>query len=831
MKGAGPFDIPGDFYLDVPNPGTGARASTTDKASLDISSDIDIRVDATMPSWSPSSNRFLVSKYVTAGNQRSYMLGLLVGGRPFVQWSTDGAALNQTISEKAVPANSKRLTLRVTIDVDDGAGNRVLTFMTGPSTSGPWTTLSTITQAGTTSFFNSTSPLEIGNALNGGSSSLGGRVHKVEVRDGIGGPLRANPDFTVLAAGTTSFSDTATTVNTWTVSSPASITGFDWSTIPDHHVRSLRWTVGRDNELDQFRSGSATVELRNNDRTYDPEHTTGPHFGFLLPRVPFRIQLSSDGVSWQDEFYGFVKGGWQQTYLKPKASRCTLELEDLLEVLESEDLPGSAWEAQMMANHPVAFWRFDETTGNAMLDSSGNGRHGFIDNGNLGEEPLILGDGAAYQAPHLGDNRGRWQGEGLPTTVPCTLLAWVKTPRDLTSVKTIMAAQRDSSLSGTVWLQIASSALGSPNGELVIDFFGLGSFYKARGSRRVDDDVPHMVVCTIDTLTPGGVQLYVDGLVETKTTISGTNPGSWPSRFIWTVGNTIDTTSGDWGLDGIVDEAAVFNLTLSAEQVADLYAAGGTGFSGDRSGERIDRVLDIVGIPDALRDIAIGDTTVGPADYGRTSAASYLQGVVESEQGVLYVEHNDGGKLTFRGRYDRLTASRSTTVQASFTGSHFAEGIAPAPNGVETIVNVAEVSWPGGTVPVVDEDSKRQYGAQRRSVTTEAPTAAVAQSAGGWLVARYRNPQVRLRRVPFNLTGKEDLWPSILARRVSDRVSVTRHPQKVGAAVTNELILEGADFALSEDRSWTVEYRLSNADDTQVWIWGTSAWGTDTYWG
>lgn len=603
-----------------------------------------------------------------------------------------------------------------------------------------------------------------------------------------------------------------------------------WQTLPETDVMTLTWSTGRDNELDQFRSGSCTIVLRNNDRRYDPEHTTGPNYGFLLPRVPFRVQLSTDGLSWFDEFYGFVQSGWEQGYAKPYASTCTIVLEDLLGVLESVDLPDSAWAAQVLDSDPVAFWRLDERAGTQMSDSSGNGNHGLFDNGTLGEDSLVTGDGSSFEAPHEGDNRGRYKGGSLPVSAPCTVVAWIKTPRDLTLLKAIVVAQRDYSVLSGLFIDIEQSGFGSPNGELVVQFLNLGGGYKVRGSTRLDNNMPHMVTVTIAGTAAADVLLYVDGALETKTLVSGTTAAAWTSHLTWTVGNTVDSAGGDFGLDGLIDEVAVFDSVLSGADVADLYDAGTAAFDGDGSGERVDRVLDLIGVPSALRDIATGDTTMGPADYGAQSAASYLQRVVESEQGLLYVDHRNGGKLTFRGRYERLTATRSTTAQAAFDSCDFREDIAPEPNGIGTVVNVADIEWRGGEETVVDELSKQLYGAQSRSLTTEAPTAQAARSAGAWLVARYKAPQTRLRRLPFDMAGKPDLWSTVLGLRISDRVTVTRHPQGVGSPIVNSLIIEGTEFSLA-DEAWIVDMHLSDADDSEAWIWGVSEWGEDTVWG
>ncbi len=827
MPGAGPYDIPGDYYLNVPT-GSGGGASTPDAASLDIVGDIHVRVEVTLDDWSTSGpTRTFAAKYGAAG-QRSWWFGVIPTGQIFFVWSTDGTATATRYSAVPLASNTGRLAVGVKLDVSN-AGNNVITFETAASMGGTWADLASETASGTTSIFNSTASVIVGNTT-AGSVPLDGRCHKVEVRDGIGGTVVANPNFTAQTPGTTGFTDTATPAKTWTVNSPATIAGFDWVNIPANRVRSMNWDDGRDNELDQFRPSTATIALKNNDRLFDPEHTSGTYYGKLNPRVPFNIQLSTDNSTWIDQFYGFVRDGWAQSYVKPKVSTCTVGLEDLLGVLESEPLPRTAYELAVRADNARAYWTLDERSGIQMADSSGNGFHGLIDNGELGADPLIFGDGSAFFAPHVGDNRGIFKGEGLPVGPPCTLSAWIKTPRDAAAAKVILNVQRDSARGVFVSLEIPTSAT-APNGELAILFGGLGGGYKARGHVRVDDDVRHHVVCTIAGTAAADVKLYVDGVEQTKTTISGTTPGTWVGLLWWTVANTANLNVGDFGLDGVIDEVAIFDLALSASQVQAQYLAGATANDGDLSGVRLRRVLSFLGVPASLTDIADGDTTVGPADYAGQAAGSYMQRVVESEQGVLFVDHHNGGKLKFRGRYARLTETRSTTSQTTFTPVHYREDVAPEPNGIATVVNVAEVTWQGGKETVIDAASRKRFGAQSRSLNTEAATAVVAQSAGQWLIARYKNPQVRLRDLPINLAGKPALWSKILDLRISDRITVQRHPQAVGTAISNQLIIEGARISLNPDKSWTADYRLSNADDTQVWIWATGAWGTTTVWG
>jgi hypothetical protein len=840
MPGAGPFDAAGEFYLSLTG-AAGSNATTTDTGALDITGDIDVRLDATLERWIalPGTGMELLGKFAPPSNQ-SWLLWVNSNRRLMFRNSADGTAIIDHQSSVAIPVLSGRLAVRATLDADDLAAGHTVVFYTAPTMAGPWSQLGVpVVTAGTTSIFNSTAPLGVGDVPTSGFARPTGRVHSLQVLNGIAGTAVANPDFTAQPPGTPSFADAAG--RTWTVNSPATVAGFDWEPIPDDYstagarqrLKSLVWDVGRSNELDRFPAGRGTAVLRSNDRLLDPEYTAGRYFGQLLPRVPVRFRTVSPAA---DLYYGFPEDGWKQAYEKPKASRCTIDMTDLLGVISDMPLPQSAYEAEVLGDNPAAFWRLDEQTGNQMADSSGHGRHGIYDNGLLGQDPLVFGDGRAVEFPHVGDNRGRWSGEGLPIGAPCTLEAWVKTTRDAAATKSIIVAQRDASLGSALWFQIETSANGSPNGELVINFLALGTLYKARGHTRIDDDRPHHVVCTIGGTTPSDVQLYVDGVLQTKTTVTAGNPGGWTSHLLWTVGNSTDTGGGDWGFDGTVDEVAIYNYVLTADQIAAHYEAGTTAFDGDSTDIRINRVLDIIGVPAALRDIGVGDTTVGPATYNGDTVGAYLNKVIESEQGVLYVDHPGGGKLKFRGRYARLTETRSTTSQATFTdkgaGFKYRNDIAPEPNGMASIVNTVTIGWRGGTELASDDASIARYGPKSRTLTTEAPTPEAALSAGQWLIGRYSQPQSRIRRLPLGPGGAQaGLAAVVLGQQISDRITVKRNPQGVGAQVTNELIVEGIRNEMNPDQSWYATYTTSNADDTQVWIWGVSTWGETTVWG
>jgi hypothetical protein len=212
-------------YLRLPGD-AGARASTPDTAALDIAGDLDVRVDATLANWDTGTDVVdLTGKWGTAG-QFSWRLTMNPAGQPDFRWSADGTNFTIITATAIVPVpSSGRLAVRCTLDADNGAAGNTVTFYTSTTTgtAGPWVQLGDpVITAGTTSVFNSTAAMEIGD-LTGSSVPVPpvGKIHAAELRNGIGGTVVASPVFSAPAAGAASFADGAG--RTWTMTGGAEI--------------------------------------------------------------------------------------------------------------------------------------------------------------------------------------------------------------------------------------------------------------------------------------------------------------------------------------------------------------------------------------------------------------------------------------------------------------------------------------------------------------------------------------------------------------------------------------------------------------------------------
>ncbi|WP_327073443.1 hypothetical protein OG196_16225 [Kitasatospora purpeofusca] len=206
-------------YLDLP--GAGSYATTPDTAALDITGDLDVRVDLTQAAAQPGAVVEVAAKYELTGNQRSWQLTLF-NGNATLRWSTNGTTVIDAFSTDPFPFPvSGRIAVRAALDVDNGAGGWTVRFWSAPTLAGPWTPVGQpITGAGTTSVYASTAPLTVGDNPGQIVTPLTGRIHAFELRNGAGTVVAAT-DFTALAPGTTTWTDPAG--RTWTLHGDATI--------------------------------------------------------------------------------------------------------------------------------------------------------------------------------------------------------------------------------------------------------------------------------------------------------------------------------------------------------------------------------------------------------------------------------------------------------------------------------------------------------------------------------------------------------------------------------------------------------------------------------
>lgn len=218
-------------YLYLPGV-AGNYASTPDSVAASITGDIELQIRLSLNDWTPAAAMSVLSKADSNTTRSYYMTVNATTGTLVMSSSPDGTAGSQvsgTSSAAPTVSDGQAIWLRVTLDVNDGSGNRVYKFYTAvDSDTVPtsWSQLGTTqTVAGATTIHDNASVVEIGSVIAGTAQVAAGKVYRALIYSGFsdaGGTLKVdfNPDLDASDAST-SFASSATG-ETWTVNKGAS---------------------------------------------------------------------------------------------------------------------------------------------------------------------------------------------------------------------------------------------------------------------------------------------------------------------------------------------------------------------------------------------------------------------------------------------------------------------------------------------------------------------------------------------------------------------------------------------------------------------------------
>jgi hypothetical protein len=200
------LDFDGTNYVYLPGVASN-NLSIPDATNLDITGDIDLRVEVALDDWTPAAENTLIAKWVPAGSEQSFVFNVnpTTGYLRLVWYTAAGATLVKTSTAAPTIADGNSLWVRATLDVDNGASGNDVKFFT--STDGiTYTQLgSTITTAGTTDIKSSTAIVQIGQYSSG--ELLTGKVSRAQIFNGIAGTKVLDVDTSVIGSGSaTSFS-------------------------------------------------------------------------------------------------------------------------------------------------------------------------------------------------------------------------------------------------------------------------------------------------------------------------------------------------------------------------------------------------------------------------------------------------------------------------------------------------------------------------------------------------------------------------------------------------------------------------------------------------
>lgn len=277
-----------------------------------------------------------------------------------------------------------------------------------------------------------------------------------------------------------------------------------------------------------------------------------------------------------------------------------------------------------------------------------------------------------------------------------------------------------------------------------------------------------------------------------------------------------DYSGGGWTLD---------------DPVLGLLDAGNrVGGGGDAvpalSGERYDTVLDLVGWPNSLRDVAAGVTTL-VADLLDGTPRDALQTIETAEAGWGYQDRD--GTMVFRDRHADRGVTRMAVSQATFSDANATKPYNSLVYSYDRkyIYNVVERSRTDGAPQVVsDETSAGRYFRRKHSVPDLPLVNDIqARALADKFVHLFAFPRQRPEPLvvdPGN--NPAELYPDVLGRRLLDRITLRRTPQEIGDPILDDYRIEGVTTTIGQF-TWETVWNFSPVDDTTYWTLDDDALG------
>lgn len=634
----------------------------------------------------------------------------------------------------------------------------------------------------------------------------------------------------------------------------------NWTNVTDYAER-VTCHYGRSNFLDEFQPGSGSVTLINDDGRFDPENTSGPHYGNLLPRRRVKVDAVHNAVTYTIA-YGWTDG-WPvaQTF----RTRSTVEVtwHDALSVLARAPLPDSVWDYLIASRSPYLWWKLGDETAVAQ-DHSGNGRHGryIVYEGDTfpwvadAMPQVIVREGTVEDAiPTTGRAGKSWakmqaevgQPVGGPTgrfprtpaiisttpaaeilldrvfTVECWVTARQAFPLDVTGGTASTTPMRQpiftvgEALTGA-WFEVGLSDDAEPYCGTWIPtdiWAGTGSWGEltfTTGS--LADGVPHHLVFA-STFTAGAwlVRCYLDGVDKGGVNLG--NPGMVSTGWPVVVGMGIRDPD-DRGLQSILGDIVLYDSFVTVGTAQDNYEAGALGsLSGSTltAGEAVEQVLDMIGWAVAT-DIDPGGKTVTAGPMRDRVALDVMREFAEAERAPLYQAAD--GTITMLSSHWQVELARAKASQFSLgdaSGDSLGYEALDFTFDDSSIINDCRVRYEGGEAHATNDTSIASYGLLARSLSTRLASADEALSLAEWVVAVYGDPRRRVDRpLSFRCITDAD-FELALSAEFGTRLTVARTTPD-GRDVEDDYWVQSVAHRIEPgEGDWRVDLTLERADD------------------
>jgi len=311
-------------------------------------------------------------------------------------------------------------------------------------------------------------------------------------------------------------------------------------------------------------------------------------------------------------------------------------------------------------------------------------------------------------------------------------------------------------------------------------------------------------------------------MVATQTLVSayldGVSVATLASPWIFSVPLFTNLTVGGQAgslFAGTISHVAAFGSVLTAARLLVHRAAASTGFSGERSDQRIARLAGYAGVLPAEMNLEVGlSTSIAFVDITGLAPLQAMQDVAATEGGVLFVDGQ--GLLTFHARAHRYNTASALTLTAA--------DVDPSVRFVTNdtlLVNDVTAGRPGGaTIRAVNAASVDDYGTAAVNLTLLTTSDAEVADASWWKANASADVNPRLPNLAVDLLTLPGLYALALLLELGSRITLGDLPAQAPASSVDSFI-EGWTETISST-AWALAFNTSPASDSTVWCIGVA---------
>ncbi len=594
---------------------------------------------------------------------------------------------------------------------------------------------------------------------------------------------------------------------------------------------------GRSDEFSEVQPSTLTLGLDISKSTVPSVVTVG---------APIRVRVTVNGVT-TNRFTGTIESVTTTWPTDGKAaSLATVTAVDLMASLNRRKLPATLT-ATIMAAAPSVYWPMHEAEdATSAGDLSGKGGPPLMvaQRGTGGTFSMGSGDGAPTQS--LGcatfERASATAGPYLTTTLTSALPVAPPGTYNWGFLVTFVVAS--STVAAQTFVRLRRPDTEPQDGAPLLDigcdgsgYLRVSSAFKAgvtnSSTIQVCDGLPHHVsvfgfaapgppeIFTTAWRIDGGVGAHLGGVVST-----GGTP--WPGVTVVEVGGSLSTGANQ--ASASISDLAYFPISAPTTATDDIGKAATTGFTTDRTDQRIGRYLDWLGI--TARSLETGAVTAtAHQDTTDLSPVAAMNAVAATERGLVFVDAS--GQVTFHSR-----THRDGTLWTALLDADALDESLTFTTDTQSLINKVTVSRPfGSTVTFSDPSSITAYGEYPTEVELlisgqQAPPttgmlpdvtnsgALEAFAAAAWMVNTNSTPRPRVSTVGVDLlTQTPAIAAQMQALELGSLIGLIGLPSQAPSGGLS-LFVEGWTEAISLSE-WTMQLNTSPHDSP---LYLDSAW-------